>query len=75
MKTRNIVIATVAALIVISALLVFRTGPIRAEGATDISAVSAKLDEVLNNQKAILSGMESIKAELGVIKIRVTQNQ
>lgn len=37
--------------------------------------VEKKLDEILNNQKAILDGIASVKEELGVIKIRITQQQ
>ena len=75
MKTNSIIMTAAIALVTISALLVFTNRPIRAEDISDTAALSAKLDEVLNNQKAILDGITSIKEELRVIKIRVTQNQ
>ena len=33
------------------------------------------LDEVISGQKAILDGMESLKREMNIVKIRVTQAQ
>jgi len=34
-----------------------------------------KLDQILSNQKAIMDQMESLKQELNIVKIRVTQQQ
>lgn len=73
--TKSIIMTALIILIAISAILVFKIGATGAEEAVDTSDISAKLDEVLKNQKAILSDMESIKAELGIIKIRITQQQ
>jgi len=76
MKTNNVIIWVMVAMITISAILVFITGPVKAEDAPpDVSAISAKLDEVLSNQKAILEGIASVKEELRVVKIRITQQQ
>lgn len=41
--------------------------------ASDQSAVLSKLDQILNNEKVILDQISSMKQELSVIKIRVTQ--
>ena len=43
--------------------------------AQDDSAVLSKLNEILKGQQAIAADMASIKSELNVIKIRVTQIQ
>jgi septal ring factor EnvC (AmiA/AmiB activator) len=51
-----------------------RTSMVRAADG-DISAVSQKLDQVLNNQKGIMDAIASVKEELNVIKIRITQTQ
>lgn len=37
--------------------------------------VSGKLDQVLSNQKSIMQSLESMKQELNIIKIRITQRQ
>ncbi|MFA4982020.1 MAG: hypothetical protein WC592_06095 [Candidatus Omnitrophota bacterium] len=34
-----------------------------------------KLDEILKGQKEVMEGMESLKQEMNVLKIRVTQQQ
>jgi len=41
--------------------------------ASDQSSVLSKLDQILNNEKAILDQISSMRQELNVIKIRVTQ--
>lgn len=36
---------------------------------------SGRLDQILANQKSIMQSLESIKQELNIIKIRITQRQ
>jgi hypothetical protein len=49
---------------------------LRAQSSSGPDAdVIAKLDVVLQNQKAILDNLASIKEELRIIKIRITQQQ
>ena len=43
--------------------------------AQDESAILSKLDEILKGQQAIAADMASLKSELNVVKIRVTQIQ
>lgn len=43
--------------------------------AQDDSAVLSKLDEIIKGQQAVLQSVESMKAEIKIIKIRVTQIQ
>ena len=62
----------VCAIIMVS-LFTLASGQIRA-GADD-AGVAKKLYEVLDNQEAIMESLSSIKEELKVIKIRVTQQQ
>ena len=51
-----------------------RTAMVRAADG-DSSAVSQKLDQVLTNQKSIMDALASMKEELNIIKIRITQKQ
>ena len=74
MKINKVMIAAVITLIAVSALLFFANKPINAEGDNS-AAVLQKLDEVINGQRAILEGMDSLKREINIIKIRVTQQQ
>jgi hypothetical protein len=50
--------------------------PMSAQDSSDPNAdMLAKLDQVLENQKNIIAVLASLKEELRVIKIRVTQQQ
>ena len=68
---------TVLILIVIAAALLTVTGrPTQAQGSGAADpALIAKLDEILNNQKLIMAELSSLKDELNIVKIRVTQVQ
>ncbi len=75
---KKILIGFVISLVVIAVLLAISDRPSKAEDDTETvtsEEVSKKLDQVLNNQKAILDGVESLKQELNIVKIRVTQKQ
>ena len=76
MSTRKIFLGIVACLIVIVVLAAMTDVVIHAQGqGADESSVLARLDEVLNGQKAIAADIAAIKEELRIIKIRVTQQQ
>ena len=75
MKTKNIIITLAVFLTILVTLLTFTKSTVRAEDTADVTALSAKVDEVLSNQKMILQGLASIKEELNIIKIRITQQQ
>lgn len=75
MKTKNIVITLTVFLAIVITLIAFTKSAVRAEDEADVAALSAKVDEVLDNQKMILQGLASIKEELNIIKIRITQQQ
>ena len=76
MSTRKILLGIIACLIVIVALAAMTGVVTHAEGqGTDESSVLAKLDEILNGEKAIMADIAAMREELRVIKIRVTQQQ
>ncbi|MFA6321051.1 MAG: hypothetical protein WCY36_04250 [Candidatus Omnitrophota bacterium] len=66
-------------LMIVAALMLFLiTIPLlinNANAQDDSSEVSSKLDQIINNQKAIMEQISSMKQELSVVKIRVTQQQ
>ena len=47
----------------------------QAMAAGALEATLAKLDQILNNEKIIMDQVSSMRQELNVIKIRVTQSQ
>lgn len=61
--------------LVAGGLLFFADNRIHAQGDSADSGISGKLDEILKNQKTILQNLDSLKAELNIIKIRITQQQ
>lgn len=73
MVKNKIVAGLVVSVILISGLLVVAERGIGAEVETP--DISSKLDEILGNQKTILQQLSSIKDELGIIKIRISQQQ
>ena len=75
MKMSRVVTAGIVILMVTAAVLIFSNKLIKADTNSDIGSVSAKIDEVLNNQKSIMQDLASIKQEINIIKIRVTQQQ
>jgi len=63
-------------IVVVSSFLGVTSKPTHAQGSSGPGAdVIAKLDRVLDNQKTILDDLASIKEELRIIKIRITQQQ
>jgi hypothetical protein len=64
----GIAVVTVAALIAGA----FISGIAKAQ---DESASLGKIEEILKGQKAIADDIAVIKSELGIIKIRITQQQ
>ena len=71
---KNLILIAVLC-IIISATLFFTERTLRAQGDLSDSAISKKLDEILSNQKSIMQSIESMKSELNIVKIRVTQQQ
>ena len=76
MRVRKIVISSIAAFFVILVLFVFSVKKMQAqESVSSGSGVYAKLQEIADTQKASLGEIRSIKEELSIIKVRVTQQQ
>jgi hypothetical protein len=76
MKTGRAVVAFVILIVVVAVFLGMTGRVIHAQdsGASD-PTVMTKLDAVIGNQKLIMESLVAIKEELGVIKVRVSQNQ
>lgn len=55
--------------------LVFVYGPLHAQTASESPDVLAKLNEISRSQQDIVSGINSMKEDLQIIKVRVTQLQ
>lgn len=76
MKIRNMLPWLCIAAIVLWTLFSAPGRPLRAQSSSGPDAdVIAKLDVVLENQKAILENLALMKEELRIIKIRITQQQ
>lgn len=66
----------VVVLVVMAVSIFAANSSIRAQGdGADSTALAGKLDEVIKNQKKVLQGLDEIKSELNIIKIRVSQQQ
>ncbi len=55
--------------------LVFTYGPLHAQESAGVGDIMAKLDEISKSQEETAAALNSIKEELQIIKIRVTQSQ
>ena len=76
MKTKRAVVVFFISIAVIAVVLGVTGRTIHAQGSEGSdSSVLAKLDTVLRNQTAIMADLASIKEDLRIIKIRVTQSQ
>lgn len=76
MKKKNILVIVAAAVMIAAAPLFFAAkGTHAQEQGADQSIVLAKLDQVLESQKALMGQMDAMKQELNIIKVRITQQQ
>ena len=76
MRFKKFTVALIIGLVITLSILIFANRTTRAQESTDSSKeILNKLDSVLNNQKTILQSLASLKEELYVVKIRVTQGQ
>jgi len=76
MKIRRAVPMFIVLVLIIAASLSLtgRTTHAQSSVTTD-PIVLAKLEEIVSNQKQIMAELASLKAELEIVKIRVTQSQ
>jgi len=75
MKFNKVVVVLCVSVIVIACALVFANKAIQAQGEGATGEILNRIDDIARDQKAILDGINSIKEELKIIKIRVTQSQ
>ena len=76
MKTTKTLVWLCILIVVISSFLGAANKLTHAQDSSGPGAdVIAKLDRVLDNQKTILDQLASMKEELNIIKIRITQQQ
>jgi len=75
MRKKSLIVFIIS-LAVIAVLLIAISEHIQAQQDQSGNAdIAKKLDDILNNQKTIMQRIESLKSELGIIKIRITQQQ
>ena len=55
--------------------LIFTYGPLHAQGSISEGDIMAKLNEISKGQEETIAAINSIKEDLRIIKIRVTQSQ
>ena len=60
---------------VVCMLVTVMNRPTHAEPQADNPGILKKLNDILDGQKAIVQDLDSMKEELRIIKIRVTQAQ
>ncbi|MCX5679193.1 MAG: hypothetical protein NTZ95_00720 [Candidatus Omnitrophica bacterium] len=72
MKLKDICISVV---VLVAAAFIVQASIGTIVTAQDDATVLTKLNEILKGQQAIAKDIESIKSELNVVKIRVTQIQ
>ena len=74
MKFKKILIGIIIVSVLIAAASLFVNSKTHAQDQ-DQSGIMSKLDQILNNEKLIMDQVMSMRQELNVIKIRVTQSQ
>ena len=75
MKLRRVLTGIVLALALLSLPFLMAKVTHAQDQGLDSGAISSKLDQILNNQKALADQVASIRQELNIIKVRVTQAQ
>ena len=75
MKNRKSLTAILLAVVLVVSISVLMSTKTNAQDNQDLTALSSKVDQILSNQRALMEQMDSLKQELNVIKIRVTQQQ
>ena len=55
--------------------LILTYGPLHAQGSVGEDDIMAKLNEISKSQGEVVAAINSIKEDLQIIKIRVTQSQ
>ena len=68
-------IAAAVLMVLMTCGMVFTYGPLHAEGSMNEGDILAKLEEVSKSQQEMMAAINSLKEEIQIIKIRVTQSQ
>ena len=55
--------------------LIVTYGPLHAQGSINEVDIMVKLNEISNSQEAVVAAINSMKEDIQIIKIRVTQSQ
>ncbi len=66
-------ITLLVSMFILSFLFLLSNRPLAAEDDSFEKTVTQKLELILNNQAKILTQLETMKAELDIVKIRATQ--
>ena len=75
MRNKKILIGVILVSVLVAASI-FINGRLQAQSqGTDDGTILSKLDQILNNERALMDQISSMRQELNVIKIRVTQSQ
>ena len=72
---KNFLLVTTAFVAGIACGLIVAYGPLHAEEATGEGDIMTKLEEISKSQEEIKASINSLKEEIQIIKIRVTQSQ
>lgn len=72
---KNILVGAIIFFVGFTSGLILTHGSLRAEDSSNNSNVLEKLNEVTISQQNILAALNSLKEDIQVIKIRVTQAQ
>ena len=76
MTQRQILIGIMLVAVLMASAAIFGNSRTHAQDqGVDQASISAKLDQILNNEKVLMDEIASMRQELNVIKIRVTQAQ
>ena len=76
MKVNKILIGAITISVLMAAASIFVNRAICADDqSSDQAAILAKLEQILNNEKVLMDEVATMKQELNVIKVRVTQSQ
>ena len=72
---RKILAGAVVFIAGIACGLVLTYGPLHAQGSISENDIMAKLNEISKSQEDVVAAINSMKEDMQIIKIRVTQSQ
>ena len=72
---KKILAITVVFITGIACGLIFTYGPLHAQGSISEGDIMAKLNEISKSQEEVMAAINSMKEDMRIIKIRVTQSQ